>query len=44
VPLFSTVAGVVFLGEGLSWNQPVGGLIVLAGVALAQGTHRFRRQ
>jgi drug/metabolite transporter (DMT)-like permease len=44
VPLFSTVAGVVFLGEGLSWNQPVGGLVVLAGVALAQGTPRLRRQ
>jgi drug/metabolite transporter (DMT)-like permease len=44
VPLFSTVAGVVFLGESLSWNEPVGGLVVLAGVALAQGTPRIRRQ
>jgi drug/metabolite transporter (DMT)-like permease len=37
IPLFSTVLGVVVLGEGLSWNQPVGALVVLLGVALSQG-------
>jgi drug/metabolite transporter (DMT)-like permease len=37
IPVFSTVAGVVFLHEELTWNEPVGGLVVLAGVALAQG-------
>ena len=37
IPLFSTVLGVVVLGEALSWNQPVGAAVVLAGVALSQG-------
>jgi drug/metabolite transporter (DMT)-like permease len=37
IPLFSTAAGLLFLGEELTWNQPVGGLIVLLGVAVAQG-------
>ena len=41
VPLFSTVLGVVVLGESLTWNQPVGALVVLLGVALSQG--RLRR-
>jgi EamA-like transporter family protein len=37
VPIFSTVLGVVVLGEGLSWNQPVGAAVVLLGEALTQG-------
>jgi drug/metabolite transporter (DMT)-like permease len=37
IPLFSTVLGVVVLGEKLTWNQPVGALVVLLGVALTQG-------
>lgn len=36
-PLISTAAGAIFLGESLEWNQPVGAVIVLAGVALVQG-------
>jgi drug/metabolite transporter (DMT)-like permease len=43
VPVFSTVLGVVILGEALSWNQPVGAAVVLAGVALTQGRLRLRR-
>lgn len=39
-PLFAIVVGVAFLGEGLSWNEPVGALVVLAGVAVAQGRAR----
>ncbi len=34
LPLFSVVGGIVFLGERPDWGQLVGGLIVLAGVAL----------
>jgi drug/metabolite transporter (DMT)-like permease len=37
VPVVAAVLGVAALGEHLTWNQPVGGLVVLVGVALAQG-------
>lgn len=40
VPLFATVAGVVILGERVAWYEPVGGVIVLSGVAVAQGYWR----
>lgn len=36
IPVFSTVAGLVVLDEGLSWNQPVGGVVILAAVAVAR--------
>jgi drug/metabolite transporter (DMT)-like permease len=35
--VFATIAGVALLGEPLSWNEPVGGLLVLLGVAASQG-------
>ncbi len=37
IPLFSTVAGLLVLDERLSWHEPLGGLIVLLGVAVSQG-------
>jgi drug/metabolite transporter (DMT)-like permease len=37
IPLFSTALGVIVLGEGLTWNEPVGAAVVLLGVALSQG-------
>jgi drug/metabolite transporter (DMT)-like permease len=43
VPVFATIAGVALLGEHLSWNEPVGGLLVLAGVAASQGLLRRSR-
>lgn len=42
-PLFAVVAGVLLLAEPLSWHQPVGGAIVLLGVAVAQGRIRLPR-
>jgi drug/metabolite transporter (DMT)-like permease len=39
-PLFAIVVGVAFLGEGVAWHEPVGGLVVLLGVAVAQGRLR----
>ncbi|GAA3368988.1 DMT family transporter [Streptomyces sannanensis] len=36
IPVVATVAGVTLLGEQLSWNTPVGAVIVLAGAALTQ--------
>ncbi|KEF20856.1 membrane protein [Streptomyces rimosus] len=42
VPVIATAAGVALLGEPLSWNTPVGALIVLAGAALTQSRPRRR--
>ncbi|MFD9225769.1 DMT family transporter [Streptomyces sp. NPDC060064] len=36
IPVIATAAGVAVLDEQLSWNTPVGALIVLAGAALTQ--------
>jgi drug/metabolite transporter (DMT)-like permease len=43
MPLVATVVGVTVLGEHLRWYQPVGALIVLAGVATSQGVFSRRR-
>jgi drug/metabolite transporter (DMT)-like permease len=40
IPLFATAFGVLLLDEALAWNEPVGALVVLIGVALAQGRLR----
>jgi threonine/homoserine efflux transporter RhtA len=37
MPIFAIVAGVIVLHEHLTWYQPVGAVIVLAGVAVSQG-------
>lgn len=37
VPVFSVAVGVLALSEPLSWNVPVGGVIVIAALALAEG-------
>jgi drug/metabolite transporter (DMT)-like permease len=37
IPVFSTVLGAVILGETLHWNQPVGTVVLLTGIATAQG-------
>ncbi|MHB8340633.1 MAG: DMT family transporter [Mycobacteriales bacterium] len=36
IPVFSTLAGVLLLGERLTWNQPVGALVIAAGAAATQ--------
>lgn len=36
IPVFSTLAGVLLLGEPLSWNQPVGAVVIVAGAAATQ--------
>ncbi len=41
-PVFAIVVGVAFLGEALSWNEPIGVLVILFGVALAQGRIHLR--
>lgn len=37
IPVAAVTLGVVVLGEKLSWNLPIGGAVVILGVALAQG-------
>jgi drug/metabolite transporter (DMT)-like permease len=36
IPVIATIAGVTLLSENLTWNTPVGALVVLAGAALTQ--------
>ena len=43
MPVVATVVGVLILGEHLVWNQPVGALVVLTGVAISQGVLSRRR-
>ncbi|MFW6639810.1 DMT family transporter [Nocardiopsis algeriensis] len=43
VPVVSVAAGIVLLGERLSWNQPLGALVIVLGAALCQGLLRTRR-
>lgn len=38
-PIVAVIAGVILLGEPITWNEPVGGLIVLAATAISQGRH-----
>ncbi|GGV01592.1 transporter [Streptomyces litmocidini] len=42
IPVIATAAGVALLDERLTWNTPVGALVVLAGAALTQ-TRASRR-
>ncbi|MCC2033800.1 DMT family transporter [Microbacterium allomyrinae] len=43
-PLVGVVLGVVILGEHVSWNEPVGVLVVFLGILLAQDRLRRRRR
>lgn len=36
-PMVAVFVGWLFLGESISWNQPVGGLLVILGAAISQG-------
>ena len=42
-PVVAVIVGVLFLGENVSWNEPLGGVIVLLGAAVAQGRLRVNR-
>ncbi|MGW7308729.1 DMT family transporter, partial [Streptomyces sp. NPDC054835] len=43
IPVIATAAGVAVLGEHLTWNTPVGAVVVLAGAALTQTRGPRRR-
>ncbi|WIB76890.1 DMT family transporter [Curtobacterium sp. MCPF17_002] len=42
-PIVGVALGVLVLGERVRWNEPVGGLVVLVGIALASGVLTRRR-
>jgi len=45
MPVFSILVGVLILREHITWYQPVGGLVVLLGVAISQGVFTsFKRK
>ncbi len=35
-PVVAVIVGIIFLNEGITWNEPVGALVVLLGAAIAQ--------
>jgi drug/metabolite transporter (DMT)-like permease len=39
-PLVAILVGLAFLNEPLAWNEPIGGLVVVLGVAVSQGRLR----
>jgi drug/metabolite transporter (DMT)-like permease len=43
-PVWSTLLGVLVLGEALSWNEPVGAAVILLGVAVSEGVLAARRR
>ncbi|MFE1645478.1 DMT family transporter [Microbacterium sp. P01] len=43
-PIVGVALGMVVLGEEVSWNEPVGALIVFAGILLAQDRLRVRKK
>ena len=42
-PVVAIIVGVIFLNEKLTWNEPVGALIVLLGAAIAQERLKLKR-
>jgi drug/metabolite transporter (DMT)-like permease len=42
-PLVAVLAGMIFLSEKLTWNEPLGALIVLLGAAIAQERIKFKK-
>ena len=42
-PVVAVIVGIIFLGEGVTWYEPVGGAIVLLGAAIAQGRIKLNR-
>ena len=43
ITLVAVVSGAVVLGEDISWNEPIGGALVVLGAATAQGLIRLPR-
>jgi drug/metabolite transporter (DMT)-like permease len=37
IPVFGIVGGIVFLGEPLTWQMALGGIVIIGGVAIGEG-------
>ena len=35
-PVVAVIVGIIFLGESIVWNEPVGAVVVLLGAAIGQ--------
>jgi drug/metabolite transporter (DMT)-like permease len=42
-PVVAVIVGIIFLSEGVTWNEPVGAVVVLLGAAIAQERIRITR-
>ena len=42
-PVVAVIVGVLFLSEPVTWNEPIGGAIVLLGAAVSQGRVKLNR-
>lgn len=42
-PVVAVIVGVLFLSEPVTWNEPIGGAVVLLGAAISQGRLQFSR-
>lgn len=43
-PVVAVIVGIIFLGEHITWNEPVGALVVLFGAAIAQERLKLSKQ
>ena len=43
-PVVGVALGILILGEQVSWNEPVGAIVVFLGILLAQDRLRMRRR
>ena len=43
-PLIAVIIGAIFLDEHITWNQPIGGVLVVVGAATAQGILRLPKR
>jgi len=42
IPVFSTLLGIIVLGETLHWNEPVGAAVLIGGIAVSEKRLRVR--
>lgn len=42
-PVVAVIVGIIFLGESITWNEPLGALVVLLGAAIAQERIKLKR-